>query len=79
VIATDDADIEALRTGEYDHARMVVRDVLARIAEYRSAFGLSGDAEPMVEGSPISPLDTDTSGTTNVVVELIVPRAQNDS
>lgn len=79
VIATDEGDIEALRAGEDDHARMVVRDVLARFAEYRSAFGLSGDIEPMVEASEISPVDTDIRGTTDVVVELIVPQAQNGS
>lgn len=79
IIATDNDDIEMLRTGEHDHARMVVRDVLARIAEYRSAFGLSSHADPTVEAAVISPLDADAGGSTDVVVELIVPRAQNDS
>lgn len=79
LIATDDDDIERLGTADHDHARMVVRDVLARIAEYRSAFGLSGDAEPSVEAAVTPPVDADAGGSTDVVVELIVPRAQNDS
>jgi hypothetical protein len=79
IIATDESDIEALGTGGHDHARMVVRDVLARIGEYRSAFGLSQDVEPTVLAQTIAPIKPDTGGATDVVVELIVPRAQNEN
>jgi DNA invertase Pin-like site-specific DNA recombinase len=75
VIATDEADIVALQAAEGDHARMLVRDVLARIAEYREAFGLSGEVEPSVQPAVIDPVPTRTKETTDVVVELIVPGA----
>ena len=75
VIATDEDDIETLRTGEDDHARMLVRDVLARVEEYRQAFGLSGDVEPTVRPSVIIPITPDSDRTTDVVVELITPGA----
>jgi len=75
VIATDEDDIETLRSANDDHARMIVRDVVAKINEYSDAFGLSGEAEPSVEPSPINPSIEAPAEMTNVVVELIVPSA----
>jgi len=75
VIATDEDDIEVLRTGEDDHTRMLVRDVLSRVEEYRRAFGLSGEVEPTVQPSVIAPITPDIERTTDVVVELIAPGA----
>jgi DNA invertase Pin-like site-specific DNA recombinase len=66
VIATDPSDLEILRDGGDDHARMVIRDIVARISEYREAFGLSGSGMPSVDAD-------DGSGTTDVVVKLIAP------
>jgi DNA invertase Pin-like site-specific DNA recombinase len=75
VIATDEADIEVLRSGAGDHARVVVRDVLSRVEEYRSAFGLSGEVEPAVQASPIKPVVHESGEVTDVVVNLIAPGA----
>ena len=75
VIATEPKDVVALSLAEDDHARMLVRDVLSRIEEYRSAFGLSGDVEPSVEAAVLSPVTTEPSDTTDVVVKLIAPGA----
>jgi DNA invertase Pin-like site-specific DNA recombinase len=75
VIATDDEDIETLLTSENDHARMLVRDVLARIEEYREAFGLSQEVEPSVQAADIDPHLSVTQETTDVVVKLIAPGA----
>jgi hypothetical protein len=66
VIATDTADLEVLQDGGDDHARMVVRDIVARVSEYREAFGLSGSETPTVKAD-------DGTGTTDVVVKLIAP------
>ncbi|MFV1969399.1 MAG: recombinase family protein [Acidimicrobiia bacterium] len=76
LIATDEADIAALQGADDDHARMLVRDILARFAEYIEAFGLSGEVEPSVQASAITPIAPNPKETTDVVVELIVPRAQ---
>lgn len=65
VIATDEADIEALRDAADDPARIVVRDVVAKVAEYREAFGLAGDAGTAASRS------TPVRDATDVVVELI--------
>jgi len=75
VIATDAADIAALQASEDDHARMLVRDVLSRVAEYREAFGLSGEVEPSVQPAVVNPDLTLATKTTDVVVELIAPGA----
>lgn len=75
VIATDEADIAALQGGEHDHARVLVRDILARVAEYREAFGLSGDVEPSVRTAVVEYDLIPTKETTDVVVELISPQA----
>ena len=70
VIATGKADLEVLRTAADDHARMIVRDVVAKYSEYRSAFGLSDIGEPTA-----GMRDSDDGGAEkrDVVVELIVP------
>jgi DNA invertase Pin-like site-specific DNA recombinase len=75
VIATDTEDVETLRTSEHDHTRMLVRDVLARVEEYREAFGLSREVEPAVEAADLDPELSIARETTDVVVELIVPGA----
>ncbi len=71
VIATDEDDLNALQEGSDDHARMLVRDVLSRVEEYRLAFGLSGEVEPTVVASTITPILPDERPTTDVVVKLI--------
>lgn len=77
LIATGEEDLQMLQDGGDDHTRIVVRDVVARLAEYNEAFGLSGSGEPTVEGSvtfDTPPADeNDTSDTTDVVVRLIAP------
>jgi DNA invertase Pin-like site-specific DNA recombinase len=75
IIATEPEDVIALRGAENDHARMLVRDVLSRIGEYRSAFGLSRDVEPSVESAELTPITADVKETRDVVVKLIAPGA----
>jgi ribosome-binding protein aMBF1 (putative translation factor) len=75
VIATDTEDVETLQSSEHDHTRMLVRDVLARVEEYREAFGLSREVEPAVEAANLNPELSVARETTDVVVELIVPGA----
>lgn len=75
VIATDDADIEALGTARDDHARIVVRDVLARMLEYRKAFGLSGDGEVVTRPTLVEPEIMVRDTSTDVIIELIAPTA----
>jgi Resolvase, N terminal domain len=71
VISTDEQDLEILRNGADDHARMVVRDVVHKLSEYREAFGLSGETG----GSEVPDLldRVDDGDYTDVVVELIAP------
>jgi DNA invertase Pin-like site-specific DNA recombinase len=71
VISTDERDLELLRDGADDHARLVVRDVVHRLAEYRDAFGLSGDPVGTVPAQDVEG-STDVDYT-DVVVELIAP------
>lgn len=66
LIATNDEDLEIIRDAGEDHARMVVRDIVARVSEYSEAFGLSGSKVPTVKAD-------DGSNTTDVVVKLIAP------
>ena len=75
VIATGAEDIAALQSSEHDHTRMLVRDVLARIDQYRDAFGWSKEVEPTVEPAVIDPVLSVARETTDVVVELIAPGA----
>lgn len=75
VIATEPEDIEALESSAHDHTRMVVRDVLARVEEYRDAFGLSMEVEPSVHATDINPDLSVARETTDVVVKLIAPGA----
>lgn len=72
-ISTDERDLTVLRDGHEDHIRLVVRDVVSKVADYRSAYGLSGADEPTVE--PIGPDVPESTGEDhrNVVVELIAP------
>lgn len=75
VIATEDEDIQVLQSSEHDHTRMLVRDVLARVDEYRNAFGLSQEAEHSVQIAPVNPELSVARETTDVVVKLIAPGA----
>ena len=75
VIATDSDDLEALQDGGDDHARIVVRDIVARVNEYREAFGLSGSETPSIAGDEGTRTTDDGSATTDVVVKLIAPTA----
>ncbi|MCB1246184.1 MAG: recombinase family protein [Acidimicrobiia bacterium] len=59
VVATDDHDVTALIGGDGDHVRMVVRDVLTRVLEYRSAFGLADDEIEAGDVSAVSDEDRD--------------------
>jgi len=77
VIATEDADLEILRDAGQDHARMIVRDIVAKVNDYQNAYGLSGSPEPSVQPSPgeaVEPRSTtelpDASDATDVVIEL---------
>jgi DNA invertase Pin-like site-specific DNA recombinase len=79
IIATDEDDIEVLMTGADDHTRMVVRDILSRVDDYRNAFGLSGDVEPSVVGTPDTPIVNEAAEITDVVVNLITPDAQQSA
>jgi DNA invertase Pin-like site-specific DNA recombinase len=72
VIATDERDLETLKSAADDHTRIVVRDVVAKLGEYRDAFGLSSECEPTV--GPAEATDPqDPRERRAVVVELIVP------
>lgn len=73
VIATDEDDLEILRTAADDHTRIVVRDIVERVAEYREAFGLSGSDVPTVEASVVETEVSIPRSSTDVVVELIAP------
>ncbi|MGI9667899.1 MAG: recombinase family protein [Acidimicrobiia bacterium] len=72
VVSTEEKDHAILDTSVEDHTRMVVRDVVAKVTEYRDAYGLGRDAAGSVEA-------TDATGPqpsqdpANVVVELIAP------
>lgn len=70
VISTDETDLETLRNGNDDHTRLVVRAVVAKVAEYHEAFGLSGRAEDLVAPAVAEP---EIDERRNVVVELIAP------
>ncbi len=65
VIATDEADVETLADAAEDPARQVVRDIVAKVAEYREAFGLAGDV------GIVAPARTAVQDATDVVVQLI--------
>ena len=73
VIATDDADIEVLTNASDDHARMVVRDTVAKLHDYSDAYGLSGINEPTVHPASIDHTALEPVDTTDVVIELIAP------
>lgn len=73
LIATGEADLEILRSGAEDHTRMVVRDIVERVSEYRDAFGLSGSDEPVVDASAVDNVEASPRTSTDVVVELIAP------
>ncbi len=73
LISTSEEDLEILRDGTEDHARMVVRDIVVRLSEYREAYGLSGSQKPTVEGDDGSQTTEVGLSTTDVVVKLIAP------
>jgi Resolvase, N terminal domain len=71
VISTDEPDLDVLRDGAEDHTRLVVRDVVHKVAEYREAFGLSGDPWDPTGSADVG--EDDEGDYTDVVVELIAP------
>lgn len=72
VISTSTDDHDLLHERSDDHIRIVVRDVIAKVTEYRDGYGLASDASPRLEAVvPLSP--TRGSDPTDVVVELIAP------
>ena len=71
VIATSEHDLAVLADATQDHARLVVRDIVAKLSEYESSFGLSSSADADEE-SP-NPARFDDGEGHNVVVELIAP------
>jgi DNA invertase Pin-like site-specific DNA recombinase len=73
VIATNEDDLAILADASDDHARLVVRDVVAQVADYRNAFGLSGsEGNTSAAPSTVDVRPDDDDGR-NVVVELIAP------
>jgi len=70
VIATEPEDLELLMNTEQDHARMIVRDTVAKVHQYSKAYGLTGINEPTVHPAVVSD-DIEPSDTTDVVIELI--------
>ncbi|MCL1595511.1 MAG: recombinase family protein [Actinomycetia bacterium] len=73
VIATGDDDIAALTNATDDHARMVVRDTVAKLHDYSDAYGLSGINEPTVQPASLDNHISEATDTTDVVIELIAP------
>lgn len=74
VISTDEADHELLANADGDHTRLVARDVVAKVADYRAAYGLSGaDPSRTDVGFGDSADDDNGDDGRNVVVELIAP------
>jgi len=71
IIATEPEDIDLLMNTEDDHARMVVRDTVAKVHEYSEAYGLTGVDEPTVRPAEVFADDIDSPETTDVVIELI--------
>ena len=72
VISTDEDDLALLASAQEDHARLVVRDVVAKVGDYRQAFGLTGEPGGEVEPAIPEP-GTTPDETHNVVVEFIAP------
>jgi DNA invertase Pin-like site-specific DNA recombinase len=69
VIPTEETDLEILRDGAQDHTRMIVRDIVAKVNDYQTAYGLSGSGEPTIEPRPADVVDPNPD-TTDVVIEL---------
>ncbi len=73
VIATDVDDLAILSECGDDHARMVVRDVVAKVHEYNDAYGLSGDTDAATESVVLDDAPVELLDPANVVIELIAP------
>jgi len=72
IISTAVEDHELLHEHSDDHIRVVVRDVIAKVTEYRDAYGLASDGSPQLEAViPLTP--SHSSDPADVVVELIAP------
>ncbi|MGI9641259.1 MAG: recombinase family protein [Acidimicrobiia bacterium] len=72
VISTSIDDHALLHASSDDHIRIVVRDVVAKVTDYRDAYGFASDGAPQLEAVvPLSP--TRDGDPTDVVVELIAP------
>lgn len=72
IISTAVEDHEFLHEHSEDHIRVVVRDVIAKVTDYRDSYGLASDISPQLEA--VIPLTTARrSDAADVVVELIAP------
>lgn len=72
VIATAAEDAAVLMTSDEDHARLVVRDVVAKLAVYQESYGVPGIDTPSVDPAPLSDAIADDDAQ-NVVIKLIAP------
>jgi len=75
IIATEPEDLDLLMNTEDDHARMVVRDTMAKLHEYSEAYGLTGINEPTVLPAEVFADDIEPPETTDVVIELITKKS----
>lgn len=67
VIATDEADIAILLDADEDHVRMIVRDVVDRVIDYRARFTDTGAQERRPDDHD----GGDDDGSQHVVIRLI--------
>ncbi len=72
VIAVSEEDLTLLQDGGDDHTRIVVRDVVARVAEYHEEFGLAG-VDPFEYDDEYDVAEMTPNDTTDMVVRLIAP------
>jgi DNA invertase Pin-like site-specific DNA recombinase len=74
IISTSTDDHALLQSSSDDHIRIVVRDVIAKVTDYRDSYGLASDASPRLEAVvPLSSSPARDGDPTDVVVELIAP------
>lgn len=74
VISVSEEDLALLQDGGDDHTRIVVRDVVARVAEYHEEFGLTGtEVWEFEDDDEYDPPEMTPSDTTDMVVRLIAP------
>lgn len=77
VLGTEDEDLAELAHPPHDPARVLIRDVLARSAEYHDAFTGADSVTPIGPAGPLEPLGTVVDLTLpEVVVELLPAEGQ---